>query len=125
MQSVLTYILVTTVQDRLVAPAVLADARQSLDDTETELLALLAFVHGDILDVAHAPESAEELPLDEDGSDSNDAVRGLVDNDYAIVRMLCGFLCVELRNPGFLAWVGNHGQDREHRKVSALVVARR
>lgn len=107
----LTYVLVAAVQDRLVAPTVLADARQRLDDAEPELLALLTFVDGNVLDVAHAPESAEELALDEDGPDGDDAVRGLVDDHDSVVRMQRGFPEVELRNPGVLAGVGDYGQD--------------
>ena len=70
----LTDILVATVQDRLVTPAVLADPSQSLDDTQANLFALNVLVHGNVLNMTHAPESAQELPLDEDTSDTNDLI---------------------------------------------------
>jgi len=48
--------------------------RESLNDTEAKLLALVVFVDGDILDVADAAETTEELALDEDGANSDDLV---------------------------------------------------
>ena len=40
------------VQDALVAPHLLGDVVERLDDAETQLLALLVFCDGDVLDVA-------------------------------------------------------------------------
>ena len=70
----LTYVAIVAVQDRLVAPAVLADGGQRLDDAQTELLALLALVDGDILDMAHAPEATEELALEKDSTDRDNTI---------------------------------------------------
>lgn len=123
-RKVLTYVLVATVQDSLVASTVLADTCQSLDDAETKFLPLLTFVNGNIFNVANASETAEEFPLDEDGSNRDNPVRGLVYDDYPIVCVCCRLRGVELRDPSLLAWVCNHSEDREHSKVAALVVTR-
>jgi len=52
--------------------------REGLDDTEAKLLALLAFVDGDILNMTDTAETAEKLALDEDGAYSDDLVARLV-----------------------------------------------
>ena len=70
----LTYICITAVQDGLIAPAILADPSQSLDDTQANLFALNVLIHRNVLNMTHAPESAQELPLDEDTSDTNDLI---------------------------------------------------
>lgn len=80
-----TYIGIAAVQDGLVAPIVLTDVREGLDDALTELLALLALVDGNVLNVTDATETAEELAFDEDATDANDAVAGVVDEDEGVV----------------------------------------
>ena len=114
--------MITAVQDRLITPAVLADRRQRLDDPQPELLALLGRVHGDVLDVAHAAEPAEELALDEDGADGDDAVGRAVDNDDGVVGARGRAEGVELRAPSVLAGVCDDGEDGEDVEVAALVV---
>ena len=119
-----TYILIVTVENRLVAPAVLADARERMNNTQAELLALLALVYGDILDMAHAAKSAQELALDEDSADGDDAVRRLVDDDNAVVRPRCRTQRLELRAPPFLTGVGNDGENRKDGEVAPAIVRR-
>lgn len=105
----LTNIRVTAVQDSLIAPAVLADPSQRLDDAQADLLPLDILVHRDVLNVSHTPESAQELALDEDTSDANDPVRVAVDYDECVVGVRALLLLVELRNPGLFAGVCDHG----------------
>ena len=106
-----TYILIVTVENRLVAPTVLADARQRLDDAQAELLALLVCVDGDVLDVADAAEPAEELALHKERADTDDTVRLLVDDDDGEVRPRHGAHGVELRGPGCRTGVVDDGED--------------
>lgn len=83
--------------------------RESLNDTEAKLLALVVFVDGDILDVADAAETTEELALDEDGANSDDLVVRLVEDDDGEV---CARRCahgVELIDPRYLAEVVDDG----------------
>ena len=121
----LTYVAIAAVENCLVAAAVLADAREGLDDAQTELLALLALVDGDVLDVADAAEPAQELALDEDGADRDDAVRRLVDDHDPVVRARGRAQRVELRDPRLLARVRHDREHREHGEVPAPVVGRR
>lgn len=51
----LTNILITAIEDRLVASLLLTDTRQSLNNPETQLLALDLGVHGNILNMADVP----------------------------------------------------------------------
>ena len=57
----LTYVAFAAVQDRLVAPAVLADTGERLDDAQAELLALLVLCDGDILDVADGAKAVDAV----------------------------------------------------------------
>ena len=118
----LTYIPIVAVQNGLVAPRVLANVREGLDDAQTELLALLALVDGDVLDVSNAAEPAEELAFDEDGADGDDAVAHVVDDDDRVVRRGRGAHGVELVHPGVFAKVLDDGEDGEDVKVTAFVV---
>ena len=81
----LTYVAIAAVENRLVAATVLADSSEGLDDAQAKLLALLALVDGDVLDVAYGAEPAEELAFDEDGADGDDAVGRAVDDDDGVV----------------------------------------
>lgn len=83
--------------------------RESLDDTETKLLALLGFINGDVFYVTDTAKTTEELALDEDGADSNDLVARLVEDDDGEV---CARVCahgVELVDPRCLAKVIDNG----------------
>lgn len=117
-----TYVLLTAVQDRLITPTPLANSRQGLDDAQAYLLALLLLVDGDVLDVADAAETAEELALDEDAADADDRVRGLVEQDDGVIRAGARALCMELCLPALRAWVGDNGEDLEDGEVAAFVV---
>lgn len=117
-----TYIVIAAVKDCLVAPAVLADIRERLDDPQPELLPLLALVDCDILNVADAAETSEELAFNEDAADGDDSVCRFVDDDERVVRVRCGAHGVELRLPCCLAWVGRHGEDAEDVEVATAVV---
>ena len=118
----LTYVAIAAVQNRLVAAAVLANSSERLDDAQPKLLALLALVDGDVLDVADGAEPAEELALDEDGADGDDAVGRAVDDDDGVVGARRRAEGVELRAPGVLAGVCDDGEDGEDVEVAALVV---
>lgn len=118
----LTNIRVTAVQDGLIAPAVLADPSQSLDDAQADLLPLDILVDRDVLDVSDAPESAQELALNEDTTDADDSVRVAVDYDECVVGVRAVLLLVELRNPGLFAGVCDHGQHRQDLQVPTSVV---
>ena len=118
----LTYVAIAAVENRLVAAAVLADSSEGLDDAQAKLLALLALVDGDVLDVADGAEPAEELALDEDGADGDDAVGRAVDDDDGVVGAGRRAEGVELRAPGVLAGVCDDGEDGEDVEVAALVV---
>lgn len=121
----LTYVAIAAVQDRLVAAAVLADSGERVDDAQAELLALLALVDGDVLDVADAAEPAQELALDEHAADAHDAVRRAVNDDDGVVCAWGSAESVELCAPRLLARVGDDGQDAEHVEVPAAVVCGR
>lgn len=118
----LTYVAVAAVEDRLVAAAVLADSGERVDDAQAELLALLALVDGDVLDVPDAAEPAQELALDEHAADADDAVRRTVDDHDGVVCAWGGAQRVELRAPRLFARVRDDGQDAEHVEVPAAVV---
>ena len=107
----LTYVAIAAVQDRLIAPAVLADARERMNNTQAELLALLGLVHGDILDMAHAAKPTEKLALDEDSAHRDDSVRGLVDNDDGVVCARCSTDCFELCAPCLFTRVGDDSKN--------------
>lgn len=121
----LTYVAIAAVEDRLVAPTVLADSGERVDDAQAELLPLLALVDGDVLDVPDAPEPAQELALDEHAADPDDAVRRAVNDDDGVVCAGGSTQCLELRAPRLFARVGDDGQDAEHVEVSAAVVCGR
>ena len=71
-----------------------------------------------------AAKPAEELALDKDGADGDDAVRRLVDNDNAVVRPRCRTQRLELRAPPFLTGVGNDGENRKDGEVAPAIVRR-
>lgn len=118
------HVVVAAVEDRLVAPADLADVRERLDDAQPELLPLLALVHRDVLDVPDAPEPAQELALREERADRDDAVRRAVHDDDGEVRRGQARRADrgELRAPGGLARVGHDGEHGENLEVAARVV---
>jgi hypothetical protein len=121
-QRPLTDIGVAAVQDGLVATAVLANVREGLDDALTKLFALLGLVDGNVLDVTDGAETAEELALDEDAADTDDAVAGVVDDDEGVV---CPGHCahgVELVHPGGFTEVVDDGEDGEDIEMTAFVV---
>lgn len=118
----LTNIRVTAVQDGLIAPAVLADPSQRLDDAQAYLLPLDILVHRDVLNVSDAPESTQELALNENTSDTDDPVCVTVDYDECVVGVRAVLLLVELRDPGLFARVGDHGQHGQDLQVATSVV---
>lgn len=83
--------------------------RESLDDTEAKLLALLGFINGDILYVTDTAETTEELALDEDGAYSNDLVARLVEDDDGEVCARVRAHGVELVDPRCLTEVVDDG----------------
>jgi len=105
----LTNVGIIAVQNGLVTTPVLTDGCKSLDDTQTELLPLLAFVYCDILDVTHASKSSEKLALDEYSAYSNDLVAGLVEDDDGIVGVRRLPHGVELVDPSSLSKVVDDG----------------
>ena len=94
-----TYVGITTVQDGLIAPAVLADGRQRLNDPQSQLLPLLVLVHSNVLNVTDTPKAPQELALNEHTADSDYTVCVLVDDDELVVRSGCGPHGVELLDP--------------------------
>jgi len=70
-------------------------------------------------DLAEVPQ---ELALNEDASDSDDLVRGLVDNDERVVRVRTRALRLEGGLVGCEAWVRGGGEHGEHGDVRAVVV---
>ena len=110
----LTYVAIATVEDSLVAAAVLADPGQRLDDAQTELLPLLALVHGDILDMPHTAESTQELAFDEDSADRDDTVRRFVNDDNGVVCAGSGAQRFELGKPRVLTRGGDDSENRKH-----------
>jgi len=99
------YIGVTAVKNSLIASAVLTNVRESLDDAETQLLALLALVHGNVLNVTDTAETAEELALDEDGANAYDRIGRLVDEHDRVVGVRRGAHSIEANGPCLKAWV--------------------
>lgn len=75
------YVLIAAVEDSLVTSEAFADTRESLNDSQAELLSLLAVIHGDILNVSHRAQPTQELALNEDGANADNAVRSLVDDN--------------------------------------------
>lgn len=123
-RGVLTDIVVVAVENGLVRALALRDGRQSLDDTKPELLALLALVDGDVLDVSDRAEAAGELTLHEDGADAYDAVRRAVDDDDRVVRERRVLQGGELVQVGLFTEVADNGEHAEDVKVAAVVVGR-
>lgn len=99
--------------------------REGLDDTLTELFALLALVDGNVLNVTDAAETAEELAFDEDAADTDDAVAGVVNDDEGVVCPRCCTHGVELVHPGGLTGVTDDGEHGEDIEVTAFVVCGR
>lgn len=112
------------VQNRLVAPAVLADGGERLYDAQAEFLPLLGLVDGNVLDMPDEPEPAQELALEEDGARADDTVRLTADDDERVVGVGRGTASVELRAPGRRAEVGCLCEHGQHSEVSARVVRR-
>jgi hypothetical protein len=79
-----------TVQNTLVAPDLLGDVVERLDDAQAELLALLVLGHGNVLDVADEPEVVDELALDDEGAGADDLVRGVEDREEEILIVVLG-----------------------------------
>lgn len=98
--------------------------RECLDDAQAEFLALLAFVDGNVLNVTDAAETAEELAFDKDGTDADDAVAGVVDDDEGVVCSGEGAHGMELVHPGGFTEVVDDGEDGENVEVTAFVVCR-
>ena len=96
--------------------------RERLDDPQSELFALLRCVDRDILDMSDGSQAAEKLALEEDGTDTDDAVCIFRHDDERIVRIRYRSEGVELRNVGGFAWVRNGGQDAQNRKMTAVIV---
>ena len=99
--------------------------RERLDNPLTELLALLALVHRNVLNMSDAAKPAQKLALDKDGADADDAVGGLVDDDETVVGVGDGAHGVELVDPGGFAKVVDDGENGENGEVAAVVVCRR
>ena len=96
--------------------------REGLDDALTKLLALLALVDGNVLNVTDEAKTAEELALDEDAADADDAVAGVVDDDEGIVCLGHCAHGVELVHPRGFTEVVDDGEDGEDVEVTAFVV---
>lgn len=99
--------------------------REGLDDALTKLFALLVLVDGNVLDVTDGAETAEELALDEDTADADDAVAGVVDDDEGVVCLGHCAHGVELVHPGVFTEVFDDGEDGEDVEMTAFVVCRR
>lgn len=117
-----TYILVTAIQYRLVAPSALADPRERIDDAQPNLLSLRSRVHGDVFDVPDFAEPAQKLAFNEDAPDADDAVRSAVEHNQRIVRVWRGLLLAELIDPRFFAWVNDDGERGQYGKMTPRVV---
>ena len=98
----------TAIQNRLIAPHTLANSSERLDDAQPKLLALLALVDGDVLDVADGAEPAEELALDEDTSNTNNLIRSTIKNNESVIRIYACALLVELSDPSSFARIGHY-----------------
>lgn len=75
------YIPFVAVQNRLVGTFTLANRCQCLYDAETKFFALLTLIHHDVFNVSHQAYTALELELHEYGTQTDDLIGLLVDDD--------------------------------------------
>jgi hypothetical protein len=79
-----------TIQNTLIAPDLLGDVVERLDDAQTKLLALLVLGHGNVLDVANEPEVVDEFALDDEGAGADDLGRGVEDGEEEVLVVVLG-----------------------------------
>jgi len=82
---ILTDVLIAAVQDGFVAPRILADSGERLDNPQTELATLHALVNCDVLDMTNPSKVASELLLQEDGANANNSVCLAQNDDEGVV----------------------------------------
>jgi hypothetical protein len=81
------FIGLTAVENTLVAPDLLSDGVEGLDDAQTKLLALLVLGDGDVFDVADEAHVVDELALDDHGARAHHR-RRLVADHQDVVRVV-------------------------------------
>jgi hypothetical protein len=96
-----------------------------LDDAYPELLSLLLLVHGDILNVAHAAQSAQELALDKQRASAYDSVRRLVDYNERVVRLRGRAHRIELGDPRRFTEIGRDSENRKDCEMPSTMVCGR
>jgi len=103
---------IIAVQNGLVTAIALTDVCECLDDTHAKLLALLAFIDGDVFDMTDASETTEKLAFNEGGAYCDDLVARLVEDDDGVVGTRGCAHGVELIDPGCLTEIIDDGKDR-------------
>lgn len=86
----------TAVQDRLVAANLLSDKVQRLNNSQTQLLALLVLGDSNVLDVADQTELVDELALDDEGAGADDLLFAVEDADQKVGVVAGRHPCVAL-----------------------------
>jgi len=118
----------TAVQDSLVRSHALADRGERLDNPQPKLLPLHALINGNILDMSDGAEAANELALEEDSANTNERVRGAINDDDGEIRLgRWGVRLgrVELGEVLLVASVWCLSEHRKELEVTAVIVGRR
>ena len=105
----------------LVAPSFARSVIQSLDHPQPQLLPLLAFIDGNILNMAHHTQGADELAFDDKTAGANDYLVPITYHDQEVFPVPLRHPVVALV-PLLEAELADAGEHTENVKVPAVVV---
>lgn len=94
---------------------------QSLDNSQTKLLALLIFLNGDVLNVPDHTERMDELALNNQTASPDDSVCTITDHEHVVLIIARGNPIVPLV-PCLLGDLANSCQHAQHVQIAARVV---
>jgi len=72
--------------------------------------------------MSNLPQTSQELPLDDKRSNTDDLIRGTVDDDDGVVGIVSGDHGGELRAPGLFPYIWCLGEDGENSEMAAFVI---
>lgn len=94
---------------------------QSLNDTQTELLALLTLLNGNVLDVADQTKRVNELALDNQTTSSDNTVLSIADHEH-VVLIIARLDPLVALVPLFLSDLTDSSQHTQDIEVTTAVV---
>lgn len=105
----------------LVAPDLLSDIIQRLNDPQTQLLPLLSLLDRNVLDVAHQTQRVDELALHDQAPRAHDAARAVADDEQVVLVVACSHPVVALV-PLVRGDVADGGEYAQHVQVAIVVI---